>query len=57
MRERMPKVTAFIDAMREAFGAAEVDAMIRAGLQDGSFRAEENGYTVGNQEKQHERQG
>ena len=43
----MPQVTAFIDALREAFGRAEVDGWIRAGLADGSFHASENGHTIG----------
>lgn len=47
MREAMPQVTEFIDACRDAFGVAEVDGWIRAGLKDGTFWAEEGGYTVG----------
>lgn len=51
MREKMPKVAVFIDAMREAFGRAEVDEMIRRGMagEGGAwhFRAEENGHIVG----------
>lgn len=47
MREAMPQVAEFIDACRDAFGTAEVDGWIRAGLQDGTFWAEENGHTVG----------
>lgn len=47
MREAMPQVTEFIDACRDAFGAADVDRWIRAGLKDGTFWAEEAGHTVG----------
>lgn len=47
MRERMPKVTAWIDALRDAFGRAEVDGWIRDGMANGSFCAKENGHTVG----------
>lgn len=32
LRADMPLVTEFIDAVREAFGRAPVDAAIRAGL-------------------------
>lgn len=31
----MPVVSAFIDALRDAFGRAEVDAVIRDGLKPG----------------------
>jgi hypothetical protein len=37
--------------LRAAFGREEVDGWIRAGLQDGSFRASENGHQVGNVEE------
>ena len=47
MRDRMPKVSAWIDGLREVFGKAEVDGWIRAGLADGSFCAKENGHQVG----------
>lgn len=47
MRETMPRVAAFIDALRAAFGRDEVDGWIRRGLADGTFRAEENGVVVG----------
>ena len=44
----MPRVAEFIDAVREAFGRAPVDAAIRAGL-DGqpTFWARENGLEIG----------
>lgn len=47
MRDSMPEVTGFIDVCREAFGVAQVNGWIRAGLKDGSFWAEEGGHTVG----------
>jgi hypothetical protein len=47
MREKMPKVAAFIDALRDAFGRDEVDGWIRQGMADGSFRAQENGHVIG----------
>lgn len=48
LRVDMPLVTEFIDAVREAFGRAPVDAAIRAGL-DGqpTFWASENGIEIG----------
>lgn len=49
MRQQMPGVTAFIDDMRLHFGAADIDAQIRAGIRDGlpTFWARENGIEVG----------
>jgi len=48
LRETMPICTGFIDACREAFGAEEINAAIKAGM-DGqqTFYASENGVTVG----------
>ena len=48
MRETMPTVAAFIDAMRDAFGAQAIDQAIRDGMagQPG-FYAEEGGRTIG----------
>jgi hypothetical protein len=43
MRDAMPKVTAFIDSMRETFGREGIDAAMRAGLRDGTFWAVEGG--------------
>ena len=44
----MPGVSAFIDAMREAFGKEEIDKQIRAGLKgEPVFYARENGYVLG----------
>lgn len=48
MRERMPQVAAIIDALREAFGAVEVNAALRRGMRGGQgFHATENGHEVG----------
>lgn len=52
MRARMPTVAAFIDELRAAFGKDEVDGWIRAGLRNGSFRAEENGHVIGGQRRE-----
>ena len=48
LRDAMPATAAFIDALREAFGADMVNAAIRAGI-DGqpTFWASENGQEVG----------
>ena len=48
LRETMPDIAAFIDEMREVFGAAEINASIRGGL-DGqpTFWACENGVEIG----------
>ena len=48
LRQAMPLVAEFIDAAREAFGAAAVDRAIRNGLAGGTdFHASEGGHTVG----------
>ena len=48
MREAMPSVAQFIDAMREAFGAEEIDGQIRRGMKgEPVFHAEEGGRSVG----------
>lgn len=48
LRADMPLVTEFIDAVREVFGRAAVDAAIRAGLEgQPTFWARENGFEVG----------
>jgi len=47
MREAMPQVTAFIDSMREAFGAELINGAIRNGLKDGTFWAVEGDQVVG----------
>lgn len=48
LRQTMPTVAAWIDDLRAAFGADEINAAIRAGL-DGqpTFHARENGQEVG----------
>jgi len=44
----MPETAAFIDACRDVFGADEINASIKAGLQGKpTFYASENGQTVG----------
>lgn len=48
MRDQMPRVAEFLDALRQVFGAAAVSAAIRNGLQGGTdFHARENGYEIG----------
>jgi len=49
LREKMPLTAAFIDEMREAFGAESIDASIKAAVRDGkaTFYAFENGIAVG----------
>lgn len=48
LRQAMPRVAEFIDAAREAFGAAAVDRAIRNGMAGGTdFYASEAGHTVG----------
>ena len=46
LRQTMPTVSAFIDEMRQVFGADDINASIRAGI-DGqpTFYASENGRT------------
>lgn len=48
MREQMPVTAAWIDAMRQAFGAKAVDDAMRRGIRGGQgFHAVENGHEVG----------
>lgn len=52
MRDKMPTVAAFVDALREAFGKEEIDAAIRRGLRSDCkpwerFFAKEDGHTLG----------
>lgn len=48
LREAMPQTAAFIDAMREAFGVAEVNAQIKRGMAGGTeFYARERGREIG----------
>lgn len=49
MREAMPTVAAFVDEMRQAFGADQVDPSIRAGLrgEPNKLWAREAGHELG----------
>jgi len=47
MRALMPRVTAFIDALRAAFGTQYINRQIALGLRNGTFYASENGHTLG----------
>ncbi|MHB0925874.1 MAG: hypothetical protein ACYC1F_05165 [Gallionellaceae bacterium] len=48
LRESMPQCAAFIDELREAFGADEINAQIKLGMQGAqTFHASENGIEVG----------
>jgi hypothetical protein len=46
-RESMPLVTAWIDALRLAFGREGIDQAVKNGLKDGTFWAMENGMVIG----------
>lgn len=50
LRLAMPHVAGLIDALREAFGAPQIDSAIKAGM-DGqpTFWASENGRKIGTQ--------
>lgn len=48
LRQTMPTVAAWIDELRDAFGADTINAAIRNGMAGGThFHAEENGHTLG----------
>lgn len=48
LRDAMPRASAFIDAMRDAFGRADIDAAIRAGMNGTpGFWVRENGREAG----------
>lgn len=48
LREEMPAVTAWIDSLRDAFGADEINAFIKSGMAGVPvFYASENGRQVG----------
>jgi hypothetical protein len=48
LRKQMPHTAAFIDALREVFGADGINASIRAGLRgEPGFYARENDLEVG----------
>jgi len=53
LRETMPVVSAFVDELREAFGAVEINTQIRAGMAgEGTFWASESGVEVGSKPRQ-----
>lgn len=48
LRLAMPHTAGFIDALREAFGAPQIDQAIRAGIEgQPTFWASENGREIG----------
>lgn len=48
LREAMPTVAAWIDELRDAFGADTINAAIRNGMAGGThFHADENGHELG----------
>jgi hypothetical protein len=48
LRDQMPATAEFVDAMRAAFGAEEIDGQIRKGLRgEPTFHAVEAGQEVG----------
>ncbi len=48
LRLAMPHTAGFIDALREAFGAPQIDQAIRAGIEgQPTFWARENGREIG----------
>lgn len=49
LRDAMPTVAAWIDDLRDAFGAEVIDGQIRKAVRDGlpTFHAVENGHEVG----------
>lgn len=48
LRQAMPRVAEFIDAVRESFGREMVDQQIRNGMAGGTdFWASENGHVIG----------
>lgn len=48
LRDAMPEIAAWIDGLREVFGAAAIDGQIRRGLRGQShFYAQENGHVLG----------
>jgi hypothetical protein len=55
MRDSMPKVAAWVDALRQAFGREHIDECIRRGMVSSGgaweFTATENGHVVGRKEK------
>lgn len=50
LRAEMPTTAAWIDSLREAFGADQIEPAIRRGMKGGSdFYASENGHVLGAQ--------
>lgn len=48
LRQTMPTVAAWVDELREAFGADSINAAIRNGVAGGAaFYATEGGHTIG----------
>jgi hypothetical protein len=48
LRDQMPQVAAFVDDLRAAFGAAQIDGAIRAGLRGRPyFWAREGSHEIG----------
>ena len=49
LREAMPQTAAFIDDLRAAFGAEQINAAIKKGMAGmaGHFHASENGHQAG----------
>lgn len=53
LRQEMPQTTAWIDALRDAFGAPQINAAIKAGIDGaGTFYARENGREIGSRPAQ-----
>lgn len=49
LRQSMPRTAELIDALREHFGAQQIDQSIRNGLAGGTdFWSSEQGVTIGN---------
>jgi hypothetical protein len=52
MRDKMPQTAAFIDAMRDVFGADGINDQIRRGMKGApTFWARENGHEVGTRDQ------
>lgn len=48
MRDQMPRVAEWLDALRQEFGSGAVVVAIRNGMRGGTdFHAAENGYEIG----------
>jgi hypothetical protein len=51
LRLAMPTTAAWIDSLRAAFGADQIDPSIKSGMKGGSaFYASENGHVLGKQD-------